>query len=317
MERKLTSKDVERNICRELTEKFTSALEKGDIPWEKPWVCTRSGYIGSSGGTYGLLNTILLALDGHEPGEFVTYNELKARNGNFIPKADGSKQEPTVIVFRGKCPFRIKDEHGKPIVMRDEHGNPIVKDGRVVYETRSKFVLRTAKVWRVGTQVDCPLKYSKPLEPKRHNQIAHAEEIIIGYVSREGIKFSHDNHNRAFYRPSTDMVNVPPLENFKTVEAYYDTVFHELGHSTGAENRLGRDLKNVFGDHSYSKEELVAELTSAIIMHDNGWNTAKTDRNSEAYIQSWGKAFKSDPMLIEDAMRKAEKAVKLIYGTEE
>lgn len=280
MGRKLTSKDVELNICRELTKKFISALEKGDIPWEKPWVCTRSGYISSSGGTYGLLNIILLALDGHAPGEFVTYNELKARSGNFIPKADGSDQEPTVIVFKGDCPY-----------------------------------LRTAKVWRVGTQVDCPLKYSKPLEPKRHNQIAHAEEIIIGYVSREGIKFSHDNHSRAFYQPSTDMVNVPPLENFKTVEAYYDTVFHVLGHSTGAENRLGRDLKNVFGDHSYSKEELVAELTTAIIMHDNGWDTAKTDRNHEAYIQNWGKAFKSDPMLIEDAMRKAEKAVKLIYGT--
>ena len=91
-------------------------------------------------------------------------------------------------------------------------------------------------------------------------------------------------------------------------------MFHELAHSTGAENRLKRDIKNVFGDHLYSKEELVAEITSACIMNDKGWNTAETDKNNIAYLQNWAKSLKSDPQLIENAMHEAKKAVELIYN---
>lgn len=312
----ITAKDIEKNICRDLTDKFLTALDKGEIPWEKPWVCSESGYIGSSGKPYGVLNSILCAMNGHEAGEFVTYNELKARGGSFIPKADGSKQEPTIIVYRGKSAYRRKDADGNYIPLKDENGKPMYKNGKPLYEMSSRWVLSTAKVWRVGTQVDCKTKYLQKYEKKEHNKIDHAEKIIIDYVAREGVKMIHAIQNRAYYQPSTDTVNVPPMETFSTVEGYYDTTFHELAHSTGAENRLKRDIKNVFGDHKYSKEELVAEITATMIMHDNGWNTPKTDRNADAYIQSWGKALRSDPMLIEKAMSAADKAVKRIYGKE-
>lgn len=296
-------KAINEQICRDLTATFVNALESGIVPWDKPWVKTESGYVGSSGKSYGILNTILCMLGGHEPGEFVTYNELKARGGKFIETEDGSKQTPTIIVFRKRLEYDKKDANGN--VITDKDGNPV---------KGAYFFLKTSKVWRVGTQVDCPTKYTKKIEKKHVNQIADAEKIALDYISREGIKVVHENQNRAFYRPSDDLVNVPHIDNFKSSEGYYGTLFHELGHSTGAEHRLKRDIKNVFGDHLYSKEELVAELCSAIILHDNGWNTPKTDKNNIAYLQSWAKSLKSDPTIVEWAMTKATAAVKRIYG---
>lgn len=296
-------KAINEQICRDLTAKFVDALNKGEIPWDNGLVSTDSGYIGSSGKSYGILNSLLCYLNGHKPGEFVTFNELKARGGNFIPTEDGSKQEPTIIVFRKRIEYDKKDKDGN--VLKDDDGNPI---------KGAYFYLKTSKVWRVGTQVDCPLKYESRKKKVPNNPIAEADKIVMDYVARENIKYSHDIQNRAFYQPSNDLVNVPPIEKYKTTERYYKTVFHELAHSTGAENRLKRDIKNVFGDHAYSKEELVAEICSAVILHDKGWNTAYTDKTNVAYVQNWAKSLKSDPTLIEDAMSKATKAAKYIYG---
>lgn len=307
---KVTAEQINQKIYKELSDKFIAALEQGEIPWKKPWICSESGYIGSSGTPYKFLNTILCALNGHEPGEFVTAKELANRGGHFIPKDDGSKQEPTVVVLR-KYPEKWVEK-------KDKDGNVLKdKDGKVIKERKicsNRYFLKTYNVYRVGTQVECPLKYEKKFAKKNHNPIEEAEKISLEYLAREGIKFSHNIQNRAFYRPSEDLVNVPPMDTFRSQAGYYGTLFHELAHSTGAENRLKRDIKNVFGDHLYSKEELVAEITSACIMHDKGWNTAETDKNNIAYLQNWAKSLKSDPQLIENAMHEAKKAVELIYN---
>lgn len=307
---KITADQINQQIYRELSDKFIAALEQGEIPWKKPWICSESGYIGSSGKPYKFLNTILCAMNGHAPGEFVTAKELEKRGGHFIPTADGSKQEPTIVVIR-KYPEKWVDK-------KDKDGNVVKdKDGKVIKERKicsNRYFLKTFKVWRVGTQVECPTKYEEKYAKKNHNPIAEAEKLSLEYIAREGIKFSHDNHNRAFYRPSADLVNVPPMDTFHSQAGYYGTLFHELAHSTGAENRLKRDIKNVFGDHLYSKEELVAEITSACIMNDKGWITAETDKNNIAYLQNWAKSLKSDPQLIENAMHEAKKAVELIYN---
>lgn len=321
------SREVEKKILTQLTERFIDALESGnEIPWHKPWIMSKHhrtnyacglGYIGSSGVEYGLLNSIMLYLNGHEAGEFVTLNELMKRTNTkkedgsvwdcFIRTADGKIPKSTMVVYRGPTEYRKKDANGDYI--KDENGNVVM--GKY-------FLLRTAYVWRIGTQVNCPFKVvgvEKKSKPKKVvNGIADAEKIATDYISREGVKFSHSNENRAYYSPSLDVVNVPPIENFSKVEEYYSTLFHELGHSTGAENRLKRDIRNVFGDHAYSKEELVAELCACILMHDNGFNSETSTNNSVAYIQSWIKSLKSDPTMLEWAFGKAERAVEYIYN---
>ena len=102
-------------------------------------------------------------------------------------------------------------------------------------------------------------------------------------------------------------------EQYKYINEYYSTTFHELTHSTGHKNRLDRlhtGADAAFGSETYSKEE----LGSASLMNLLGIETIKTFRNSAAYIQSWLKVLKSDNKFIVSASSKAEKAVNYIIG---
>lgn len=147
--------------------------------------------------------------------------------------------------------------------------------------------------------------------------IEAADKIITEYVEREHITFEECASNEAFYSPSRDRVVVPMKQQYKHINEYYSTTFHELTHSTGHKNRLDRlhtGADAAFGSETYSKEELVAEIGSASLMNLLRIETVRTFRNSAAYIQSWLKVLKSDNKFIVSASSKAEKAVNYIIG---
>ena len=146
-----------------------------------------------------------------------------------------------------------------------------------------------------------------------------AEEIIKGYLGREDkLKFTNDApSNRAFYSPSADAVVVPMISQYEDVEEYYSTTFHELVHSTMHESRCDRKEENrlaSFGSADYSREELVAELGSAMLCNVAGLDSEKAFKNSVAYIQSWLRALKNDNKMIVWASSRAEKASKYILN---
>ena len=105
---------------------------------------------------------------------------------------------------------------------------------------------------------------------------------------------------RAYYRPSTDIVNLPPPELFEKAEEYYSTAFHELTHATGHESRLNRrpssEIRH-FGDREYSQEELVAEMGAAFLCAKARIEQV-TIENNAAYIQGWLSALKGTPKLV-------------------
>ena len=108
-------------------------------------------------------------------------------------------------------------------------------------------------------------------------------------------------------------------EQYKVINEYYSTTFHELTHSTGHKSRLNRletGAVAAFGGTEYSKEELVAEIGSASLMNLLGIETVKTFRNSAAYIQSWLQVLRNDNKFIVSAISKAEKAVNYILAAE-
>ena len=147
--------------------------------------------------------------------------------------------------------------------------------------------------------------------------IEAADKIIVEYIEREHIDFEELPSNKAFYSPSCDRVVVPMKQQYKHINEYYSTTFHELTHSTGHKKRLDRlhtGADAAFGSETYSKEELVAEIGSASFMNLLGIETVRTFRNSAAYIQSWLKVLKSDNKFIVSASSKAEKAVNYIIG---
>lgn len=150
-----------------------------------------------------------------------------------------------------------------------------------------------------------------------HSPIEEAEAIVKGYSGCPSIRWTGD---RAFYHPMTDSVTMPSMASFNSAEEGYGTLFHELAHSTGHKTRLDREgISNFhrFGDENYSKEELVAEVTSCFLRAACGIEKAPVLANSAAYLRSWIKALKGDSRLIVHAAAQAQKAADYILGVQE
>lgn len=142
--------------------------------------------------------------------------------------------------------------------------------------------------------------------------IESAEEIVKGMPNPPA--FEQDA--RAAYIPSKDTVTMPSRTAFQSQAEYYSTLFHELVHSTGHAKRLGREgLEKLqpFGSEDYSKEELVAEMGSAMLCGVAGIDQS-TLANSAAYLKTWIERLKSDSRLVVSAASAAQKAADYIRG---
>lgn len=118
--------------------------------------------------------------------------------------------------------------------------------------------------------------------------------------------------NRAFYNPASDSITMPSREQFKTAEAYYATLAHEMIHSTGHKDRCPREFGKRFGDDAYAFEEMVAEMGSIQLGMETGLPT-QID-NHASYISHWLRVLKSDKKAIFTAAAKASQAVDFVMG---
>lgn len=276
------------NIYEEITNRIIEQLENNVIPWHKPWSGISGGaYNRVSKKPYSLINQMLLKHD----GEYATYKQWSDLGGKV---RKGEKSE--IVVF-----WKI---------MNVEEN----KDGKV--EKKSIPLLKYINVFHVSQVDGVEPKNIKPID---HEPIEEAERIKSGYIDRENIVIEEIVTNEAYYSPMMDYIQVPCKEQFKDIMEFYSTLFHEMVHSTGHANRLGRLNTGVklasFGSEEYSKEELIAEIGSAFLMNHIGIETPKTFKNSTAYIQSWLKVLRNDNRFIVSASSKAEKAMKYILGT--
>lgn len=122
--------------------------------------------------------------------------------------------------------------------------------------------------------------------------------------------------DRASYSPTSDVVSMPGKETFLSSEGYYATYFHELAHSTGHASRVGPELFDspaYFGSESYSKEELIAEMSSAMLCGVTGISPV-TLQNSAAYLKGWISVLKGDSKLMVTAASAAQKTADYIRG---
>ena len=278
------------NVYEMVTERIIEQLEKGQIPWERPWTGVRSGAFNRvSKKSYSLLNQMLLKHDG-EYASFKQWQEL----GGKVRK--GEKSE--IVVFWKWLEVAETKEDGE-------------------IEIKNIPYLKYINVFHIS-QVDgvepLPKEELNGIEP-----IEHAEKVLADYWERESIRVEHTRSNKAYYSPTRDLIHLPLFEQFKTASEYYSTAFHESVHSTMKESRCNRaeerkDKLVAFGSEDYSKEELVAELGSANLMNIIGIETNHSFRNSTAYIQSWIKVLKNDIKFIVSASSRAEKAVEYIMN---
>ncbi len=310
-----TSSEVAEEIQAEITSKFVDCLNHGVVPWHKSWNASESGFLSSSGKSYSFMNSLLIAIGGGEKGEYVTLKGLEerthtsAKDGTvwdcFIRGVDGGVPKSHRIYFYSMVRYTKKDSDGKPRL--DDDGNEI---------TGAYPLLKASSVWHIGGQVDaekCPLKFEK-FEQKNNNPIHELEKVVLNYQAREQIKGIHKDYTTPAYHPVQDFITLPHIHQFKTPELYYQSLFHEIAHSTGHAKRLNRELDGKMSSDSYSFEELIAEITSACILHDKGFATDDTNNISEAYVKGWAKSLKSDPAMVEKACRMAVKAANYIYN---
>ena len=273
------------DIYSEVTARIITQMEDGIIPWQKPWVANGKAISRSTGKPYSLLNQMLLG----RPGEYLTFKQCQEAGGK-VKKGEKS----SMVVF------------WKWIEQKDEETG----------EAKEVPFLRYYNVFHIDQCEGVTAKHTTETTfPDGAATLEAAQEIIYDYLSREGVKLSHSEGDRAFYRPSTDEVVLPIRKQFVSTAEYYSTVFHELTHSTGHAKRLNRLTKpSFFGTEDYSKEELVAEIGAATLVNHVGLETATSLRNNAAYIQNWLKVLKEDKRFIVSAAGKAEKAVNLILN---
>lgn len=276
------------NVYQIITDRIIAELEKGVVPWHKPWTGIQSGAIShSTGKPYSLLNQMLLGM----PGEYITWNQAKAEGGN-IRKGEKS----SVVVFWKQQKVKEQDS--------------------TTGEEREKLVpiLRYFNVFHIDQCEGIKAKYAERPREVFH-PIERAEEVQTAYVQREGVRLSYVAGDKACYSPGADRVTLPLREQFQSADEFYSTLFHELAHSTGHKTRLNRFTDSgcaAFGSNDYGKEELVAEIAAASILNVCGTETRSSFQNSASYIDNWLRAIRGDNRLIVSAAGKAEKAASLI-----
>lgn len=278
-----------QNVYQIVTDRIIEQMSKGVIPWQKPWHGVAGGAVSyETQRPYSFLNQFLLGKD----GEWLTFNQVKKAGGNVRKGAKAG-----IVTFFKSYEKEQKNEDGST-------------------EVKKSFVLQYYNVFHID---DCEGIQSKRKEDFKNvtlHPIEQAEKVVNEYVDREDTLSLHITpSNRAYFAPATDEVVVPCISQYDHVEEYYSTLFHELVHSTGISKRCDRGLGKIAGkSDEYSREELVAEMGSAMICNILGIDSEKAFNNSVAYIQSWLRALRNDNKMIVWAASRAEKAVKYIQG---
>ena len=329
----------ERKDLREkITERIIESLESGVMPWRKGWkneavVSAGLPRNAASDRHYNGGNRLILLMEGMDKGysdpRWLTFNQAQALGGS-VTKGEKSTQ----IEYWDELHFSRRNDvnirlNGAQVWL----GQPPEKNAQSVQlsngqqvDTRA-LVVESAGVkynWRQAER-ELNVLYAKTsnvfnveqcnglnIEPLPNTKDIPAVAKIAAVVQlAEGMKKDgltiREGGNEAYYSPARDIIQLPKAQQFQSPEAYAGTLLHELGHSTGGENRLNRPLSSGFGSPEYAREELVAELCSAFASAETG--VQFDDKNHASYIGSWLNVLKEDKHAVFAAAKDASKAV--------
>ncbi len=285
------------NPYEAVTARIIESLKAGIIPWAKPWKGNGSNNPFprnfKSGAPYRGANILILWSSTYSSPYWLTFKQAKELGGTVRKGEKG-----TQILF---WKISAKDaDKTPPVEITDD-------------KERKSFFCRSYTVFNVE-QCD-GLKVPEAIATLPEiDQDERCETIVTGWASRPSLNLDNAHEGRAYYRPGTDTVHMPIRSRFVDAPHYYATLFHELIHSTGHKGRLDRTFGDSFGDHLYSKEELVAEVGSGFLCAIAGIANERTEQNSTSYIQHWIEALKGDSRLVITAASAAQKAADEIVG---
>ena len=301
---------------KQLVDQVLANLEKGNLFWTQGWVAAGAPESAVTGKKYRGINNLYLSLvamaENYGDNRWATFRQMEEKGWTF------KKDEEGHTLGKGKSVsveyYEMRDKETKRRFDRS------VLDGMTFDEQREymdKNVYWLRKFYRV---FNCSLMDGVPAKEMPMidvNDRIEKAEAILDYWNANESKILYGG-SQAFYRPSTDEVHLPEREKFKSTQSFYDTAFHEIGHSTGHETRLNRDLSGGFGSQSYAMEELRAEIASIFMAQDLGIEPSE-DRlqNNAAYIQSWKDEIKENPNALFTAIADADKIARYVSSKEQ
>ena len=296
--------------------------------WKQGWIGGANGFAGLpqnvGGRNYSGSNSFFLQLQtaakGYQLPVYLTFNQAHNLKAHVLK---GEKSFPVVY-----WDMMVKDKDGKKVssdeykaMTKEERKNldviPFIKAFPVYNVDQTN--LREVQPERVQKLID---KFKVP--EFRDTQGMYAHQALDRMIQEQSwlCPIQADRReNGAYYSPSRDIVVLPMKAQFNTGNSpdeiyrdgmeFYSTMLHEMTHSTMTPERLNREMGGKFEDPKYAKEELVAELTAAMISHSMGFDSKITD-NSAAYLDSWISVLKKEPKFIVSIMADVNKASDLI-----
>ena len=270
-----------------MTDRILALLAQGTIPWQQPWdsalglprnLVSQHAYRG--------INVWLLTAMGLPSPFWATFRQVTAAGGRVR-----------------------KGEHGVPVVFWKAYDGPADPETGTA---EKRFVLRQYTVFNAA-QLDGVAVPEITVLAHRFTPIERCAHLVDAMPQRPTILHGHP---RACYTPATDTLHLPHPTCFHSPEAYYVTVWHELVHSTGHRARLNRPTLTApcrFGDPTYAKEELVAEMGAAYLGGVCGIAHATLENNA-AYLQSWMQVLRHDATLLVHAAAQAQRAADYIQN---
>ena len=289
-------KTTRREALEHLADSFADAMRLGAVPpWAKSWRSVPTPRSGSNGRPYSGFNRFLLELisdiRGYQSPYWVTRGWVEKRGG-LVPKRAGGVE---VIAI-----FRV----GRNRETGEDSSNALAATGFVVYNVEEIFK-------------EVPRWEPPPLDEKR---FAKARKVVDSYLKgdedRKGPHLAYVRSVRSpHYSIGWDMIHMPELWQFETSDGFYHTLLHELAHSTGHHTRLARPgVANFdhFGSYQYGDEELVAEMTAALLARETGIDNVREELRSASYLESWLGAMGESPDMLVRAIEGSERATRYL-----
>lgn len=299
-----TSQQRNQQHSEAVAAELVARLKEGTAPWQKPWDAGKTQpapFNPTTGKPYRGGNALWLQMNQQtDDPRWMTYKQAQDQGWQVRKGEKGT----TVEFWQFSKEVDLVDENGRPVY------DP---DGKIVKTTEElEFPIVRHSTAFNGAQIDSipPWEPPKQTEQQKFERHAECERIL----SESGADIRHKTGDRAFYSPRQDFIQLPLREQFTSADAYYATALHELGHWTGHESRLDREILNTFGTEAYAREELRAEISSMMIGRELG--VGHDPDQHAAYVGSWIKALEEDPREIFRAARDAERIKEFVMQPE-
>lgn len=307
-------------------EMMIEKIESINEDWRKPWFT--EGALqwprNLSGREYNGMNAFMLMLhcekEGYKIPRFCTFDCVQRMNK---PGKDG-QELPRVSVLRGEKSFPVMlttftciHKETKEKIKYDDYKN-ISEDEKKEYNVYPRMqVFRVFNVQQTNLREARPELWEKLEMENGRPEVKAGEQFDFEPVDRMisenlwicPIRPMHQDS--AYYSITKNEIVVPEKRQFKDGEAFYGTLFHEMTHSTGAKGVLDHLEPTAFGSKEYAREELVAELGSALVSQRYGM-TKHIKEDSCAYLKSWLDSLKESPQFIKTTLMDVKKASSII-----